>query len=238
MPYKCSYCFKDFKTKHNLNKHSEFCYFTITSKNDYLNDIDELKDDVPNIRELFNFINVLSLKVKKLEDDNQKLKKYINHKLIKVDPLDWLNDNRTPHLDFIYWYKSIDTYSYLETVFNSNLIKAVTEAISNNYGELSPLCAFDNKKFKLYIFNDEKWKEINDDELNTALNFLCNQFIVDFNTYLSKNEYLFCNDSYSDTYTNYQNNVYGDSNIEKRNNQIKISLWQKIKFNVSTVQIS
>ena len=82
----------------------------------------------------------------KLENENKQLKRYVNQKLIKIDPIVWLNQNRNPYLDFDIWYKNIDTYNYLEIVLGNNLIKGVVESISQNVGDLTPLAAFDNKK--------------------------------------------------------------------------------------------
>ncbi len=237
MKYQCPTCFKNFKTKHNYNKHTEFCKFTLIPNNDLLNEIDNFNNEIPNIRELFNFVTILSSKVTKLENENKQLKRYVNQKLIKIDPIVWLNQNRNPYLDFDIWYKNIDTYNYLEIVLSNNLIKGVVESISQNVGDLTPLAAFDNKKLKFYCFNNEVWREIGDKELDQFINKIANHFIVDFNNYLLKNDYLFTSDEYSDIYNNYQNNVYGDSNIEKRNNQIKLQLWNNIKLNVSNTSI-
>lgn len=233
MIYKCQSCFKQFKTKHNHDKHYEYCKFQISRKCDILNDIDNCKQELPNMRELFNFVTLLSLKVNKLEEENLKLKQYINSKLIKIDPIEWLNENKKPFIDFLYWYKSIDTYSHLLSVLNNSLVYGVVECISENCGIESPFHSFDNKQLKFYTFSNGIWDLLDENKLNSFINFIANQFIVDFNNYLINNEHMINDENYS----NYQEKVYGESDIEKRNNKIKNQLWQKIKLKVSNVTI-
>lgn len=233
MNYKCQSCFKEFKTKHNHDKHYEFCKFQIYRNSEVLNEIDNCKQEIPNMREMFNFVTLLSLKVNKLEEDNLKLKQYINSKLIKIDPIEWLNENKKPITDFEYWYKSINTYPYLLTVLNNNLKDGVVECISSNSNHNSPLHSFDNKQLKFYIYTNSEWRLITDDELKTFINYIANRFIVDFNNYITDNMNLLNDDNYS----NYQEKVYGESDISKRNNKILLQLWNKTKLSVSSVTI-
>ncbi len=227
MPVKCPHCCREFIRKHNYDKHVESCQFIIKSECD-LNA--ELEDtiDIPNYKDLYNFVLNLSMRVKKVEEENIKLK----NKVFKLDPLQWLNDNRICFEYFNDWYKLIDVSEHLDIALCNDLNTAIVSALSSYITNESPIFSFDNKKNIFFVFNNDTWEELSLIATDLFINHVANLFIVEFDKYLDTHQYLIDDPKYIDTYVNYQNKIYGQSNIINRNQKIKSSLYEKIKHSV------
>jgi hypothetical protein len=233
MTNKCPHCSRTFVRKHNFDKHLESCKFTITKECNLNKELED-RIDIPNYKDLYNFVMNLSLRVKKLEDENFKLK----GKLFKLQPIEWLNENKKPLINFDIWYKSFNVSDFLSTVFTVDLNTAVVSCIYSNINDESPIFSFDNKKNQFYIFNNDDWYNVSTDSLDLFINHIANLFIVEFTTFIENNDYLINNPKYIDQYISYQNKIYGSTNLISRNQKIKTSLYEKIKANVSSIQIS
>jgi hypothetical protein len=227
MPIKCPHCCREFIRKHNYNKHIESCQFIIKKECD-LNA--ELEDtiDIPNYKDLYNFVLNLSMRVKKVEEENVKLK----NKVLKLDPVQWLNDNRTCFEYFNDWYKLIDVSEHLDIALSNDLNTAIVSALSSYITNESPIFSFDNKKNIFFVFNNDTWEELSFIATDLFINHVANLFIVEFDKYLDTHQYLINDPKYIDTYVNYQNKIYGQSNIINRNQKIKTTLYEKIKHSV------
>ncbi len=238
MNYICSHCLRTFKTKHNYCKHVEFCKFDIQKDNDMLNEIDSF-NGVPSFHELYNYVLKVSQRVTRLEKENKSLKRYISTKLIKIDPIQWLNENKKPISCFEEWLRNMNAYDYLETVFNSNLIEGIHKCILNNINSHTPIYAFDNKNLKFYVYvNDsDQWLLLDDKDYQDFINCIANKFLYSFGKYVTENEKLLQSENYIDNYISYQNKIYGDSNTHSRNNKIKSLLYNSIKKEVSCINI-
>jgi hypothetical protein len=176
----------------------------------------------------------VSLRVKKLEDENIKLK----NKILKLDPLQWLKDNKKCSINFDEWYKFINVSDHLQIALNNDLNAAIISAIYNYINTDSPIFCFDNKKNIFYIYNNDTWEQLSFITSDLFINHIANLFLVAFDKYLDLNTHLTNDSKYIDTYINYQNKIYGNSNIINRNQKIKSILYDKIKHNVSSIQIT
>lgn len=233
MPINCPHCSRNFRRKHNFDKHVESCQFIIKKECD-LNSELENTIDIPNYKDLYNFVMNVSLRVKKLEEENVKLK----NKILKLDPLQWLKDNKKCYINFDEWYKLIDVSDHLQIALNNDLNAAIVSALSNYITINSPIFSFDNKKNILYVYNNDTWIQLSFIACDLFLNHIANLFLVAFDKYLDSHLYLTNDPKYIDTYINYQNKIYGNSNIINRNQKIKSILYDKIKYNVSSIQIT
>ena len=155
MPNKCPHCYRNFQRKYNYDKHVESCQFIIKKECD-LNA--ELEDtiDIPNYKDFYNFVLNLSLRVKKIEQENIKLK----NKVLKMDPLQWLKDNKICNIDFVDWYKVINVSGHLQTALNNDLNTAIISVLSSHINDDSPIFSFDNKKNIFYVYNNQKWEQL------------------------------------------------------------------------------
>lgn len=69
--YKCLYCPKTYKQKHNYNRHVSICKFLKSSEKEQQNNIELESEKVPNAFEMFQLIKELSM-------ENENLKKRVS----------------------------------------------------------------------------------------------------------------------------------------------------------------
>ena len=112
MPHTCQKCFRTFIRKHNYDKHNEICIFNINNENDIISDT-ENSINLPSYKELYNFVLNLSVKINRLEKENESFKNIINNKLLKIDPVNWLNENIKVDINFEDWCNSFNVSDYL-----------------------------------------------------------------------------------------------------------------------------
>ena len=232
MTNKCPHCSRTFVRKHNFDKHLESCKFIIKKECELKSDLED-RVDIPEYKDLYNFVINLSLRIKKLEDENNRLKS----RIFKLQPLEWLNENKNVSINFDIWYKTFNVSEFLSTVFSVDLNTAVVSCICSYVNDDSPLFCFDNKKTQFYVFNNDEWSNISTQSIDLFINHIANLFIVEFTTFIENNDYLINNPKYIDQYISYQNKIYGSTNLISRNQKIKSLLYEKIKSNVSSVQI-
>ena len=233
MPVKCPHCYRDFIRKHNYDKHVESCQFIIKKECDLNAELEDIID-IPNYKDLYNFVVNLSLRVKKIEEENIKLK----NKVLKLDPLQWLKDNKLCSTNFDEWYKHIDVSDHLQIALNNDLNAAIISALSNYIKNDSPIFSFDNKKNIFFVYNNDTWEQLSFISTDLFINHIANLFIVEFDKYLDSHQYLINDSKYIDAYVNYQNKIYGEKNIITRNHKIKTLLYDKIKHSVAFQQIT
>lgn len=240
MPHTCQKCFRTFHRKHNYDKHSEICIFNIQNENDIKSDL-ENSVNLPSYKELYNFVLNLSVKINKLEKENESFKNIINNKLLKMNSVNWLNKNKNVLIEFDEWFNTFNVSEYLHIVFETDLINGISLLIENNYKNTNnpPLFSFDNKNKQLFVYNNLSWKQLNQTDFDNFIDILSNKFIVAWSKYLMENQYLITEPKYIDNFTTYQTKVYGPSNNnDSRNSKIKQNIYNKIKCSVSNVQIT
>ncbi len=240
MPYTCQKCFRTFHRKHNHDKHYEICLFNINNENDIISDLENSRD-LPSYKELYNFVLNLSIKINKLEIENESFKNIINHKLLKINSVNWLNENKkNTFIDFKDWYTAFIVTDYLHTVFETDLINGISLLIENYYKNTKdpPLFSFENKNKQFYVYNNETWKQLDQYGFDSFIEIISNKFIVAWSKYLIENQYLITEEKYIDQFNTYQTKIYGPSNNnDNRNSKIKQIIYNKIKSSVSNVQI-
>ena len=240
MTHTCEKCLRTFVRKHNYNKHREICVFTIKSDSEINSDIENSKD-LPSYKDLYNFVLNISCKVSRLEKENEDLKNIITNKLMKIKPVNWLNENIKPDLNFDDWYNGFVASEYLFMVFNNDLIVGITSLIENYYKNTKkpPLFSFDNKNKQFFIYRELTWVQLSQHDFDTFIENLSNKFIIEWTKFLTDNQYLITEAKYIDQFNSYQTKIYGNSNNnDNRNNKIRQNLYSKIKHTVSNVQIS
>lgn len=233
MPVKCPHCYRNFLRKHNYDKHVESCQFIIKKECDLNAELEDIID-IPNYKDLYNFVVNLSLRVKKIEEENIKLR----NKVLKLDPLQWLKDNKICFTNFDDWYKLIDISDHLQIALNNDLNTAIISALSSYIKNDSPIFSFDNKKNIFFVYNNDAWEQLSFISTDLFINHIANLFIVEFDKYLDSHIYLTNDSKYIDTYVNFQNKIYGEKNIINRNHKIKTLLYDKIKHSVAYQKIT
>ena len=177
----CTWCGKGYKTKINLEKHAVLCELIYKSSkkranksNSELNDYDDIGDDLPSPKKMYQMLLELGHKYSKLEEKMDEVNKFVIKKKKKINVLEWLNSNIVPSLvfenlidkiniidsdiDFLLENSFLDTmnvvlsrFLYLESDLESNAI---------------PLFAFVQKTNIFYAFVEGSiWVELPKDKL-------------------------------------------------------------------------
>ena len=185
----CTWCGKGYKTKVNLEKHVILCELIhksskkrVTNKNSSdLNDYNEIGDDLPSPKKMYQMLLELGYKYSKLEEKMNEVNKFVVKKKQKINVIEWLNSNITPSLVFDKLIDKImvidsDIEFLLENPFLDTMNMILSRFIyqnSDSEGEnkLVPLFAFVQKVNIFYAFvqSSDKgssiWVELPKDKL-------------------------------------------------------------------------
>jgi len=189
----CTWCGKGYKTRVNLDKHVILCELIHKSskkhgsnKNSDLTYLNEIGDDLPSSKKMYQMLLELGYKYSKLEEKMEEVNKFIVKKKQKINVVEWLNSNITPSLVFenlIDQIKIID--SDIEFLFENNFLDMINGVLSRfvyngeSSNNLIPLFAFSQKANVFYAFvklnnnnntkcSDDKcgiWSELPKDQL-------------------------------------------------------------------------
>ena len=162
----CTWCGKSYKTRVNLDKHVILCELIHKSskkhgsnKNSDLTDLNEIGDDLPSPKKMYQMLLELGYKYSKLEEKMEEVNKFIVKKKQKINVVEWLNSNITPSLVFenlIDQIKIID--SDIEFLFENNFLDMINGVLSRfvyngeSSNNLIPLFAFSQKANVFYAF--------------------------------------------------------------------------------------
>ena len=176
----CTWCGKGYKTKINLEKHTILCELIHKSNkkrpnknNSDLNDYDDICDDLPSPKKMYQMLLELGYKYSKLEEKMDEVNKFVIKKKKKINVLEWLNSNIIPSLVFenlIEQIKIID--SDIEFLLENNFLETINVVLSRflyfreEESDFIPLFAFVQKLNIFYAFVEGGvWMELPKDKL-------------------------------------------------------------------------
>ena len=220
----CKNCSKTYQRENAFKKHKLTCIKSI--------------DDLNNLN-LKQLMIELIKKNEKLENDIIELQRWVTTKKKKIIIIDWLNNNLKSDLIFSDFLKNIKIEQYeLEIIFENNIIDGVVEII-NNYlqrYEISPIKAFEQKDNTLYIFTENGWKVLTNDEYVSTISNIYKSIMTAFKYWQDKNEkYLYTND-FSEKYVKYVKKIMGgDISIDRQRAKIHRNLYKSIKLDLHNI---
>lgn len=220
----CKNCSKTYQRENAFQKHKLTCIKSI--------------DDLNNLN-LKQLMIELIKKNEKLENDIIELQRWVTTKKKKIIIIDWLNNNLKSDLIFSDFLKNIKIEQYeLEIIFENNIIDGVVEII-NNYlqrYEISPIKAFEQKDNTLYIFTENGWKVLTNDEYVSTISNIYKSIMTAFKYWQDKNEkYLYTND-FSEKYVKYVKKIMGgDISIDRQRAKIHRNLYKSIKLDLHNI---
>lgn len=177
----CIWCGKGYKTKINLEKHTILCELIHKSSkkranknNSDLNDFDDVGDDLPSPKKMYQMLLELGYKYSKLEEKMDEVNKFVVKKKKKINVLEWLNSNIVTSLVFenlIEQIKIID--SDIDFLLENNFLDTINVVLSRFLylesdleNNLIPLFAFVQKTNIFYAFVEGGvWMELSKDKL-------------------------------------------------------------------------
>ena len=162
----CTWCGKGYKTRVNLEKHVILCELIYKSSKKHgsnknsgltdLNSVDDICDDLPSPKKMYQMLLELGYKYSKLEEKMEEVNKFVVKKKQKINVVEWLNSNITPSLVFeqlIDQIKVLD--SDIEFLCGNNFLDMMNVVLSRfvyNGESCIPLFAFSQKVNVFYAF--------------------------------------------------------------------------------------
>ena len=238
--YECQYCSKNYKIKKAYERHILVC--NILSKTPRERQLEnEAYENMPNMRELYQMIQILILKNEKLENQVNKMSAWINNKK-RVNVLEWLNDNIKPMIVFNEWVESIEiTKIHMKYVFEYNFVDGINliarEIVSKDFDSI-PLKAFEQRE-NIYVYNgyEVKWEIINPHQIDTLFVRITKGLLNQLKIWQDKNKYRLYNSKFTEKYIqNVKKITGGDLSKEQQCHKLKQSFYNSLKVNIKNIQ--
>lgn len=171
----CVYCGKSYKVRANLNKHIVFCEIvdkTKRKKNILTENEEEF--ELPSQRQMYNMIVELTLKCNKLEQKLERMSRFVDKKIKKINIIEWLNTNKNPDYTFDKLINKIEVkQDDINIVFDKNIFDIISillsrELFDNEIINNAPIYAAIQKNNYIYIYqniNQQNINQINENKL-------------------------------------------------------------------------
>jgi hypothetical protein len=169
--YCCVWCGKGYKTKVYLEKHVILCELIHKSnkKKTVSCDYDDVSDDLPSPKKMYQMLLELGYKYSKLEEKMDEVNKFVVKKKKKINVIEWLNSNVVPSLVFdklidIIKIDDSDVEYLMENSFldTMNLVLSRFVYFKEGESDFMPLFAFVQKVNIFYAFVQTSDKETSD----------------------------------------------------------------------------
>jgi hypothetical protein len=155
----CVYCHHNWKPGIEYDKHLRCCeYFYKKRRTPPQTEMTESGVPVPNLRQMYRYIQDLTYRLEKTEKELKKLKTIVNSRR-RIEVLVWLNQpNQTPSITFENWVRSIkSTESDMIKVLNNNMSDGI---LSSLYSAIQckdeinlPIRCFIQKPGTIYVYS-------------------------------------------------------------------------------------
>ena len=229
----CPCCFKIFKRQGCYEKHIFTCQRK-QERDDY-----QKQDKLPNTKQLYEMITILTEKYNSVQSELENMKQHIRTKNKKIDVITWLNEQEKPeHSLYSCIENMVITISDLESIFKNGFIDGSFEII-NKYLEKEEVRetfrCFEQKKNIIYVF-DEEWNECKTDDFKKIFNVVYNKLMVTFDDYKMENECRMGDEQFQAEYCdNFMKLLCVDIPFEKKMTRIKNKIYTDYKESFKTI---
>ena len=195
--YCCNVCNKEYSRKSSFDKHKILCDFKSKSQVEHEIEYEEL-GDIPNHLQLVKIVQELTLKYNKMEQQFEKMKKFVDKQKKKINVIQWLNNNIFPTVSFAEWismYFNLNQ-SHFESLMEKSLFSTVQQVFEYNFENhnfIYPIQCFSEKNNIFYICdkNDETtccWRQANLSDIVLLLKTLQNKMICELRKWKTDNQ--------------------------------------------------
>ena len=138
---------------------------------------------------LLDIVKDLQERVKKLEEDNAELKKWVCKEKKKINIIAWLNEHYLPSNNFSEWLKGLKVNEReLELVFTYRLEKGSYYIIEQHLPledrKYFPIMAFKHqRKSTFYVYEEKSWRKIKKGEFASIVKNINHKLFKAFNTW-------------------------------------------------------
>ena len=237
--YNCDYCKRNYKEKFNYDRHITCCEFLFKTRRQQNNEY-ELSGPTPNLQEMYQLIQHMSLRIDKLEKENQRLQQVTRRKYNVLEQLNNPENINNMTITFSDWIKTYilpEVHNSLEHVYKNDLLEGLKDVLLRAIQKFDtnsiPIRTFDNST-SFYIFNlqtdgNKKWIKIIISDLDKYLRRISNQFLYDFKEYWYEphSELIKTSEKYNEMYLEYHGKILGGKITED-------TLFQKLRKHIFT----
>jgi hypothetical protein len=249
--YRCDNCLKYYESKIFYERHRNTC--EILSKTQKERNLDyEICQDIPSNKQLFELVKTLLIEQSTMKKEIEKLKRYQNTQIKKIDVFDYLNNKIKPTIIYSEWIKSLvftnDDLQFLLEETYVNTMNMYLENLFANIDEESnlPIRAFTEKQNILYIYDyceEEEnelepklmWIKLNEDHWKAFMKQISKKVFDKFKEWQDDNEDRFEEESFSIKYHTNVKKIMSNIGLPMINLQKKVFNLIKLDFkNIST----
>jgi hypothetical protein len=191
----------------------------------------------------------MSIRIDKLEKDNNRLQQVAKRKYNILDYLNSQDNLDRMTMTFSEWIKKAilpEVHNSLQSVYDKDLLEGLKHLISNAVNKMDanavPIRTFDSSTtfyvFKLDETNTKKWMKIPNNDLDKYLRRISNQFLYDFKTYWYDvhSEEINKNGKYNELYLDYHGKVLGGNMPEDTLFQkLRKDIFALVKHNIKSI---
>lgn len=231
--HRCS-CGKLYKRLKPFQEHRAVCEMIRHSRTDLLDET-----TIPSNRDMWITLKILIKKNEALEKKVAELSKIANKEKKKISVVNWLNENRRLEINYENWLKNINVNENdLENVFNKGFIEGISLTILNNLQDKNTnvIVSFEEKPNKLYLYENDKWRELMNTELEKVIDYFQSRIQKEFSKYNKKNaDKLDDCENCDEWYKNIPKVTGSSIPTNDKIKKIKFKLYNKLKFNLNEI---
>jgi len=243
----CFICNKQYTKKSSLDKHIILCDFKMKTKREHQIELEEL-GDVPTHFQLVKIVQELTLKMIKMEEKMEQMKKWVDRKKRKLNVVMWLNSNINPTIGFSEW---VNTYlmvksNHFENLMENTIFNTIQQIFEDNLCEntdlVYPISCFSQKSGVFYICDKKadktaEWRQLVLTDMIFILKTLQNGIIRELTKWKLDNQHKFDdNDKISILFNKAVIKLMNISFTEDNNmSKIKNNLYNYLKTDLKSI---
>jgi len=244
MAHFCDFCATHFRSKRQFSEHVVFCEFMATRSVERNTNMNLVEDRIPESRMMFEGMKSCMSRLKKLEEENKELSKFVHRERRKIDMIDYLK-MRYPvvPMDFSSvadFLKDIQQ-KHLECVFAGNIADGVCLLVGDfldaNMVSGLPICAFSHKAGVFFVYNKQVWSECSACILNDLFDLISNRFLGAYGRWEQKrSEYILETEDVKKQKMEFMKRILGTYlSDEVKYKKFRSFLFEKLKQNVKSI---
>ena len=250
-PLTCIVCNKRYSKKSSLEKHKLICEFKMKTARELQIEMEEL-GDVPTHLQLVKIVQELTMKLHKMEEKMEQMKKWTDKKKKKVNVVLWLNNNVIPTIGFLEWsHTSLTVTSrHFENLMEkeSTIYGVIQQIFEHNLSDIMdfvyPICCFTEKPGAFYIYDKKsditgEWCQLELSDMLLMLKRIQNGLIKELTLWQVDNK---CkmddNDRLAIAYQQAIKKLFSISFCQDNNfSRMKNSLYNYLKTDIKSVEV-
>lgn len=245
--YECGFCSKNYKIKKAYDKHYLLCSIINKSVSERKNEND-LSENIPSVREMYNIIQILIVKNDRLERQVEKMSSWIHNNKKKVNVIEWLNENIVPSIEYNSWVDSIEineddmnrvtNYGFIEGIHQiiKRILRLDSTCDHSPENMNIPIKAFEQKD-TMFVFNNEKqWNVITVEQFDMIFDKLTRGLIGQLKIWQDANKKRLFDNGFTEKYIeNIKKLTGGDLTRDQQYYKIKQLFYNSLKINIKNI---